>query len=151
MGVDSPGYIMHDLIGYCVELGACYDQLDMVNLASMELLGRLYQLIEETKGSMSMEGFDHFVGRDLSAGLRRGIALAPKLAGEAVAGQANETEILKQRRKAREERALAAAGGKSGGGGGGGGGGNNNNGKKDPMTSWGGDCRSSGVCAGQSP
>ena len=112
---ESVTYVMHDLVGYALELGATYDQLDLPNLASFELLGRLYQMIEETKGSLNLEGFDHFVGRDPTAGIRRGVALAPALAGDAIAEQAKETEILKQRRKAREERALSSAAGGKGG------------------------------------
>ena len=65
-------------------------------------------MIEETRGSLTTEGFDHFIGRDPTAGIRRGVALAPGLANNAVTQQARETEVLKQRRKAREEKALAS-------------------------------------------
>ena len=104
---ESAAYVFHDLVGYALELGATYDQLDMVNLASFELLGRVYHMIEETRGQMTTEGLDHYIGRDSTGGVRRGIALAPGLAEDAVSKQSKETEILKQRRKAREERALA--------------------------------------------
>ena len=106
---ESAVYVFHDLVGFALELGATYDQLDMVNLASFELLGRVYQMIEQTRGQMTTEGLDHYIGRDSTGGVRRGIALAPNLAEDAVAKQARETEILKQERKAREERALAKA------------------------------------------
>ena len=66
-------------------------------------------MIEETKGSLTQEGMDHFIGRDPTAGVRRGVALAPALAGDALQVQSKETELLKQRRKAREEKALASA------------------------------------------
>ena len=122
---DTVPYIMHDLIGFVIELGCSFDQLDVTNLASFELLGRLYQLIEETQGTLNTEGFEHFIGRDARAGVRRGIALAPRLVSDAVSDQARETEILKQRRKAREERSLAGAGGS--------GGKNKKKGKDDPQ------------------
>ena len=55
-------------------------------------------------------GLDHYIGRDPTGGIRRGVALAPALASDTTAKQAKETEILKQRRKAREEKALAGKG-----------------------------------------
>ena len=67
-------------------------------------------MIEETGGSMKMEGFEHFIGRDKTGGMRRGIALAPGLAEQTTKKLTAEVEILKQRRKAREE--VAAAKGK---------------------------------------
>ena len=53
---DSTAYVLHDLLGYALELGAVYDQLDMVNLASFEVLGRLYKMVEGTRGSLTMDG-----------------------------------------------------------------------------------------------
>ena len=106
---ESAAYVFHDLLGFALELAATYDQLDMVNCASMELIGRVYQMIEQTRGHMTAEGLDHYIGRDSTGGVKRGIALAPGLAEDAVAKQARETEILKQARKAREEKALAVA------------------------------------------
>ena len=53
---DSLGYMLHDLLGYVLEMAVSYDQLDVPNLASMEILGRLYQLLEETSGTMVVEG-----------------------------------------------------------------------------------------------
>ena len=78
-----------------------------------------YQLVEETTGALQIEGLDHYVGRDSGAGLRRGVALAPTLARHATDRQAAETQILKERRKAREEKASEkSSNGKSGGKGG---------------------------------
>ena len=80
-------------------------------------------------GALAIEGFEHYLGRDGSGGVRRGIALAPALAAHAIVEQSKEVELLKQRRKAREEAAAAALAGKgnhprgdepkTGGGGGG--------------------------------
>ena len=114
---DSAAYVYHDLIGFAIETGAVYDQLDLPNLASFELLGRVYQMIEETRGSMTTEGLEHYIGRDTTGGVRRGVALAPSLAEDTVSKQSKETELLKQRRKAREEKALAKSKAKPGGGG----------------------------------
>ena len=111
---DSTAYVMHDLLGAALDLAATWDQLDMANCASMELVGRIYQMIEETRGSMTTEGLEHFIGRDPTAGVRRGVALAPALAEDAMSRQSKEVEILKQRRKAREEKALAGNKGQSG-------------------------------------
>ena len=106
--------MIHGLIGFALELAATYNQLDMPNLA--ELLGRVYQMVEETRGAMTTEGLEHYIGRDPTAGLRRGVALAPAVADDATAKQTKETEIMKQRRKAREERTLASNKGKKEGG-----------------------------------
>ena len=105
---DSACAVLHDLLGLTLELGLCFDQVDASNMASMEVVCRAYQLIEETGGSMQMEGLEHYVGRDVhGAGLRRGIALAPSLAAHATEQQSKQTGILKERRKAREEKAAA--------------------------------------------
>ena len=93
---------IHDLVGLALELGLCYDQLDGNNLASFEVMGCPYQLIEETGGTLVIEGIEHYMGRDGTSGLRRGIALAPGLAKHAVEVQSKETAILKERRKAKE-------------------------------------------------
>eukprot|EP00971_Amphidinium_carterae_P261526 5188412-Amphidinium_carterae.1 len=63
-----------------LEVAVTYDQLDISNLACGEVLARLYQLTEETTGTMKLEGLEHFVGPQESAGARRGVALAPGLA-----------------------------------------------------------------------
>ena len=103
IGVDSLGYVLHDLVGYCLELAVSYDQLDVSNLASCEVLGRIYQLLEETSGTMVVEGLEHYIGRSKTGGRKKGVALAPGLAKSVTASMSAETEILKQRRKAREE------------------------------------------------
>ena len=102
---------VHDLVGLALEMGLCYDQVDANNLVSFEDMRRLYQLIEETGGRLMIEGSEHYIGRDASSGLRRGIALAPSLAKHATEAQAKETAILKERRKAKEEKEAAKPGG----------------------------------------
>ena len=104
---DSSAAHLHDMIGLSLELFATYDQVDATNLAGVEVLSRAYQLVEETSGAMKIEGLEHYVGRAGGGATRRGIALAPGMARYATDQLAKETEIAKQRRKAREERAGA--------------------------------------------
>ena len=115
---DSTAFLMHDLVGLALDLSACYDQCDGGNLASMEVLARLYQLVEETSGTLQLEGLEHYLGRDRTGGLRRGVALNPALAQYATDKKSKETEVIKQRRKAREEADAAKKnkGGKKGDG-----------------------------------
>ena len=79
------------------------------NVAAMEVVARLYQLTEETAGTMKLEGLEHFVGRDVAGSLKRGVALAPDLAKYTSDKLSAQTGILKERRKAREEIAAAKA------------------------------------------
>ena len=111
---DHMGYILHDLLGYVLELALSYDQLDASNCASLEMVGRIYQLLEETAGTMVVEGLEHYVGRARTGGRRRGVALAPSLAKHVTTNLGTEVDILKQRRKAREEEAAAKEASKSG-------------------------------------
>ena len=106
---------MHDLLGFALEVSLCFDQLDISNLAGMEVISRAYQLVEETSGSLQVEGLEHYIGRGTGSGLKKGIALAPSLAKHATDKQGQETLILKERRKAKEEKAAAAANPKGGG------------------------------------
>lgn len=75
-------------------------------------------LIEETRGSLTVEGWEHLIGRPGASSLHKGIALTPGMLKYALVQQTKETEILKQRRKAREEAAVSAAAVKQGGVGG---------------------------------
>jgi hypothetical protein len=104
MEKESMSSIIHDILGSALEVSVTYDQLDSSNLACLELIGRLYQTIEETNGTLAIEGLHHYFGRDTGSGLRKGIALAPVLARHAVEQQSKETAILKERRKARKEK-----------------------------------------------
>jgi hypothetical protein len=112
ISVESIGCVLHDLLGFVIELAVCYDQLDVSNCASIEMVGRIYQLLEETGGSMLVEGLEHYVGRSKTGGRRRGVALAPSLAKHVTTNLGTEIEIMKQRRKAREEEAAAKESGK---------------------------------------
>ncbi|CAK0873142.1 unnamed protein product [Prorocentrum cordatum] len=112
---DSTAYLFHDLIGLALDLSVSYDQCDGGNLASVEVMARLYQLVEETNGTLQLEGLEHYLGRDRAGGLRRGVALNPALSQHATDKKSKETEVMKQRRKAREEADAAKKAGKGGG------------------------------------
>eukprot|EP00959_Pyramimonas_sp_CCMP1952_P012581 265717-Pyramimonas_sp.AAC.1 len=100
---DSAAAHLHDLLGFSIELGVTYDQVDGSNLACMEVAPRAYQLIEKTMGGMKIEGVEHCIGRQKQSA-RRGVAMSPGVAKYATDQLAKETEIQKQRRKAREEK-----------------------------------------------
>ncbi|CAK0822777.1 unnamed protein product [Prorocentrum cordatum] len=104
---DSAAVHFHDLLGLYIELAQTYDQVDGSNLACMEVVARTYQLAEETMGSMKVEGVEHNIGRS-NQSARRGVAVAPGLAKCATEQLAKETEIQKQRRKAREEKSASS-------------------------------------------
>ena len=94
----------HELICMAMELGGCYDQLDLGVCACFEVLGRRLQLIEESKaygGANSYEGAKHFVGFR-----RSGTLVAPELGRHVAAKLQEEVSIMKERRKHAEERGL---------------------------------------------
>ncbi|CAK0791495.1 unnamed protein product, partial [Prorocentrum cordatum] len=109
---NSTAFLMHDLSGLALDHGVRYDLLDVANLGSFEVISRMYQFGEETTGPLQVEGLGHHPGRDRAGGLKRGVALHPVLAKHATDMQRKETEVLKQRRRAREDAAaLKAKGG----------------------------------------
>ena len=61
---EEAAYRIHDVAGRALEVGLTYDQLDITNYAMAEVIGRMYSLVEETSGSMQMEGVEYLVGRD---------------------------------------------------------------------------------------
>ncbi|CAK0813475.1 unnamed protein product [Prorocentrum cordatum] len=56
--------LMHDLLGLALDLDACYDQPGVANLGCIKRISRMYQLCEETTGSLQLEGLEHHLGRD---------------------------------------------------------------------------------------
>eukprot|EP00959_Pyramimonas_sp_CCMP1952_P172785 3610624-Pyramimonas_sp.AAC.1 len=54
-------------------------------------------------GSMKIEGVEHYIGLSKQSA-RRGVAMAPGVAKHATDQLAKETDIQKQKRKAREEK-----------------------------------------------
>ena len=92
-----------------------YDQLNVSNLASIELLVRRIQMIEhKMRGKMSDASVDGlgqedkiYLGAEISKGT---VMFSPKLR-EYMADKLNEeAKVMKGQRMAREERALLASG-----------------------------------------
>ena len=87
-----------------------YDQLDVANIASAELIVRGIQRIEE-QHKLKLTSVDDageaalFLGS--SGGSRGGTVVSPKLAEWIGSEMQKEAAIAKERRKAREERALS--------------------------------------------
>ena len=106
----------HEVYSRALEAGACYDGLNLPNLALAEIMVRRLQLIEEahvdSPSAPSYEGAEHFAGHGEKKG---GALIAPKLQEHVASKMREEAAILKERRKVREARTL----GKGGGGGGG--------------------------------
>ena len=102
--------MMHHDLCSILETAVCYDQLDMPALASMELLVRQIQIIEERfkdrfmQSSSSSQDFDrHLMSGNTS---RTQICVCPELIDWLAKESSKTTAIDKERRKAREERAL---------------------------------------------
>ncbi|CAK0881701.1 unnamed protein product [Prorocentrum cordatum] len=55
---NSTAHLMHDLWVLALDLGVCYDQLDVSNIGSFEVISRICQLCEETTGSWQVEGLE---------------------------------------------------------------------------------------------
>lgn len=109
----------HECLSYAIELACTVDQLNVASLVCFEHLLRRLQLIEEahilSPSAPSYDGAEHWMG----AGRRKGgVLVFPELAKHVATRVREETEVAKERRKAREERRLASSGGKSRGKGG---------------------------------
>ena len=63
----------------------------LVDLASFELSGRLHQMIEETKSTLTTEGFNDFIGRNLGR-------------VDAIPDNAREVAIMRHQRRTRTVR-----------------------------------------------
>lgn len=100
----------HEMLCRILQTMVVYDQLDVANLASAELIVRGIQKIEEQhKNKLSAVGDSGesslFYGS--LGGSRTGTVIAPKLAEWIGSEMQKEAAISKERRKAREERALS--------------------------------------------
>ena len=119
---DDPLSVEHALLCKILELAVCYDQVNLGELAHLELAARRLQLVEEkvmeralaasaNKGKDKDKGktsFDDRIESDLflGAGESRGnICVCPALRQWIAEEMKAEAAVAKERRKAREERA----------------------------------------------
>ena len=97
----------HLLLMDILQLALEYDQLDISALASFEVLARRVALLEESyttnPKNPRFEGAEHFSGMG-----RKTAAVAPDLSKHVATALQAESQITKERRKAREEASLAA-------------------------------------------
>ena len=110
--VTDSGVAEHETYCKVLQTMLTYDQLDVSNLASAEVIARQIQLIEERYENKLVDidkhGQNHlFSGLDETRG---GICLSPALREYVAQELTKESLIMKERRKAREERALARKG-----------------------------------------
>jgi hypothetical protein len=112
--------IFHEALCRMVETAACYDQINLPTLASMELLVRQIQCIEERqKDKFTAADFSGSTGYEqhLMAGSssRSQLCICPALMEWVTKEVAKQNIMDKERRKAREERALTRPPKKGGG------------------------------------
>ena len=98
----------HETLCSILESALVYDQLNVPSLASMELLIRRVQLIEDAHSGNplhpSYERSHHFLGRPIG---ERGAVVDPALSSHVAQRLQAEAAVAKERRKQREERTLA--------------------------------------------
>ena len=109
----DPGVGEHERCCRMLTSMACYDQLNLPNLASAELLSRSVQVTEErhrdkfvAKGS-EMDDQHLYMGSQLGRGQ---VCVCPLLQEWVSEELRKESAVLKERRKAREERTLTKPG-----------------------------------------
>ena len=119
LSANDAGVEEHDMLSEVMEVGLAYDQLNVSNLLSFEILARRYQLWEEHYGellktrsagsagptSVDMDERGLFAGRTFSAAHAW---VCPALHSWIADRVRDKAAVLKERRKAREERTLAA-------------------------------------------
>ena len=103
---------LHEILSEVIEMLGCVDQLDLPNLAGIEVLARHLQYVEhEVKKKQDAKkagdtGAEYFLARAKRSG---GALIAPELIKWVADRAARDSAILKEQRKAAEERALARA------------------------------------------
>lgn len=92
-----------EVLSRAIDMAICYDQLNVVNLASFELLIRRKQLLAEAYsyggGTPSYAGSDHFMGTSYRPG---GAIVVPELTRHVADRMHQESQILKEKRKQQE-------------------------------------------------
>ena len=95
----------HECLSRILEIGVCFDQLCVCNLASFEVLVRRLQLLEhahlECPSAPDYSGSMHFMGLQERRG---GALIAPTLTSHVSTKLKEETAVAKERRKAAELR-----------------------------------------------
>ena len=110
-GLDKkmPEAMTHEILCDIIEAGACYDQVNVMNLASFELAGRWLQMIEHSVGQNAKKPEVVNPGLFLGNSSRSsGGGLTSALAKHVATRAAEDASVLKEQRKAKEERALLA-------------------------------------------
>ena len=99
----------HEFACRALEVGVCYDQVNIACLASYEILARQIQTVEDL---LSHKFEDASTSTDISlmsgVSSRSVLCISPELKAWIAAETSRDAAILKERRKAREERVLAA-------------------------------------------
>jgi hypothetical protein len=107
----DPGVIAHEKACRALQVACCYDQVNAVNMAVIELLCRDIQVQEERhRGAYENHMGEELADSHLFYGTRlmQGTICVCPLLKEHIAEELHkETQVSKERRKAREERALA--------------------------------------------
>ena len=98
-----------------LDLGVTYDQLNITELVTFELICRRAQMAEMRHRDRMLGDSDDDDFLFLGVGETRGlIMVAPSLEAHLAAELAKESAVLKEKRKMREERQLARGPGQSG-------------------------------------
>jgi hypothetical protein len=108
----DPVALQHEAWCKVLQTMVCYDQLDVHNLASAELVCRQLQLLEDRHSMVSDKGEAAAASEESSLYMGTSTAhgavlVAPELKSWIAGELAREASILKERRKAREERTLS--------------------------------------------
>lgn len=101
--------VIHEMLSEIYDYAITIDQLDVVNLVSMELLVRFLQHVESEvkkrqEASKDVDNSVYFLGRTRKTG---GALICPLLVSFAAERATEDYRILKEQRKAAEERKLA--------------------------------------------
>ena len=108
----EPGVVKHEAACELPQTMRCYDQLDVGDLVSAELLGRQIQMTEEKYKDRMQTGSGRDVQSDAflytGTSLTRGVVGVCPAIPEFISGElALESSISKERRRTREEKTLA--------------------------------------------
>jgi hypothetical protein len=104
----DPGVEMHQVGCQILQHFACFDQLNLPQLAGAELLVRQIQMAEERHKDRFTGKSDFMEERHLFSGAeqRVNLCICPALTVYVAQEMSKESAIMKERRKAREERQL---------------------------------------------